>query len=61
MHYIEAFDRNQMVMTSWYSLVEPESTARLIDAFVNSLKCAFFACVPYQAVLAYDLKCCLTG
>lgn len=37
MHYIKAFDRNQMVMTSWDSLVEPESTARLIDAFVNSL------------------------
>lgn len=37
MHYVEAFDRNQMMITSWDSMVEPESTARLIDAFVNSL------------------------
>lgn len=37
MHYVTAFDRNQMMMTTWDSMVEPESTARLIDAFVNSL------------------------
>ncbi len=37
MHYVEAFDRNQMILTSWDSMVEPDSTARLIDAFVNSL------------------------
>ena len=37
MHYVETFDRNQMMMTTWDALVEPESTARLIDAFVNSL------------------------
>ncbi len=37
MHYVEAFDRNQMMMTTWDCMVEPESTARLIDAFVNSL------------------------
>ena len=37
MHYIESFDRNQMIMTAWDSLVAPESTARLIDAFVDSL------------------------
>ncbi len=37
MHYVEAFDRNQMMMTTWDSMVDPESTARLIDAFVNSL------------------------
>lgn len=40
MHYIEAFDRNQMMITSWDSMVDPESTARLIDAFVNSLNLA---------------------
>ena len=37
MHYVEAFDRNQMMMTTWNSMVEPDSTARLIDAFVDSL------------------------
>lgn len=37
MHYVKAFDRNQMMMTTWDSMVEPDSTARLIDAFVNSL------------------------
>ena len=37
MHYVEAFDRNQMMMTTWDSMVEQDSTARLIDAFVNSL------------------------
>ncbi len=37
MHYVEVFDRNQMMMTTWDSMVDPESTARLIDAFVNSL------------------------
>ena len=37
MHYIESFDRNQMMMTTWDSMVDPESTARLIDAFVDNL------------------------
>lgn len=37
MHYVKTFDRNQMMMTTWDSMVEPDSTARLIDAFVNSL------------------------
>lgn len=37
MHYVKAFDRNQMMMTTWDSMVDPESMARLIDAFVNSL------------------------
>ncbi len=37
MHYVEAFDRNQMMMASRDSMVDPESTARLIDAFVNSM------------------------
>lgn len=40
MHYVETFDRNQMMMTTWDSMVDPESTARLIDAFVNSLDLA---------------------
>lgn len=37
MHYIKAFDRNQMMMTTWDSMVDSDSTARLIDAFVDSL------------------------
>lgn len=37
MHYVKAFDCNQMMMTTWDSMVNPDSTARLIDAFVNSL------------------------
>ena len=37
MHYIESFDRNQMMMTTWDSMVDSESTAKLIDAFVDSL------------------------
>lgn len=37
MHYVRAFDRNQFMMTTWDSMVDPESTARLIDAFVDSL------------------------
>lgn len=37
MHYVETFDRDQFMMTTWDSMVDPESTARLIDAFVDSL------------------------
>ena len=37
MHYVKMFDRNQVMMATWDSMVEPDSTARLIDAFVNSL------------------------
>lgn len=37
MPYIKTFDRNQMMLCSWDSFVAPESTARLIDVFVNSL------------------------
>lgn len=37
MPYVSTFDRTQMMMCSWDSFVEPESIARLIDAFVNSL------------------------
>lgn len=37
MHYVQAFDRDQIMMTTWDSMVDPESTARLIDAFVDSL------------------------
>lgn len=40
MHYVKAFDRNQMMMTTWDSMVDADSTARLIDAFVNSLNLA---------------------
>lgn len=38
MHYVKAFDRNQMMITTWDSMVDPDSDARLIDAFVNSLE-----------------------
>lgn len=38
MPYIPTFDRTQMMMCSWDSFVDPESIARLIDAFVNSLE-----------------------
>ena len=37
MHYVRAFDRDQFMMTTWDSIVDRESTARLIDAFVESL------------------------
>lgn len=37
MPYVSTFNRNQMMMCSWDSFVDPESIARLIDAFVNSL------------------------
>lgn len=37
MHYVHGFDRNQVMITNWDSMVDPESTARLIDAFVDSL------------------------
>ena len=37
MHYIDSFDRNQMMITTWDAMVDPESTARLIDSFVDSL------------------------
>lgn len=37
MPYIKTFDRDQMMVCSWDSFVDPESTARIIDAFVNSL------------------------
>lgn len=37
MPYVPAFDRTQMMMCSWDSFVDPESVARLVDAFVNSL------------------------
>lgn len=37
MHYVETFDRDQFMMITWDSMVDSESTARLIDAFVDSL------------------------
>lgn len=37
MPYVPIFDRTQMMMCSWDSFVDPDSVARLIDAFVNSL------------------------
>ena len=40
MHYVQEIDRDQVMMTTLDSMVEPNSTARLIDAFVNSLDLA---------------------
>lgn len=40
MPYVSGFDRSQIMMCSWDSFVEPESIAKLIDAFVNSLDLA---------------------
>lgn len=37
MPYVSTFNRNQMMFCSWDSFVGPESIARIIDAFVNSL------------------------
>ena len=37
MPYIKTFDRDQMMFCSWDSFVAPDSTVRIIDAFVNSL------------------------
>ena len=37
MAYVPGFDRTQMMFCSWDMLVDEESIARLIDAFVNSL------------------------
>lgn len=42
MPYISTFNRNQMMVCSWDSLIAPESIARLIDAFVNSLELTKF-------------------
>ena len=43
MPYVKTRDRNQMMFCSMDSFVDPESTARLIDAFVNSLDLQEFA------------------
>ena len=37
MPYISGFDRNQLMCCSWDTLVDKESIARIIDAFVNLL------------------------
>lgn len=37
MIYVPGFDRTEMMFCSWNMLVDEESIARLIDAFVNSL------------------------
>ncbi len=42
MPYIKTFDREQMMFCSWDSLVDAQSIARIIDAFVNSLNMADF-------------------
>ena len=37
MPYVKTIDRNQMYMTSLDMMVDPDSIARIIDAFVDSL------------------------
>lgn len=37
MPYVSGFDRSQMMFCSWDTLVDEQSIARIIDAFVNSL------------------------
>lgn len=37
MPYIKTFDRTQLMFCSWDSFVDPQSIARIIDAFVDSL------------------------
>ena len=58
MHYIESFDRNQMMMTTWDSMVDPESTARLIDAFVDNLDMSEYEVkkLPFEGRPPYDPK-----
>lgn len=34
MHYVEVFDKNQIMMETWDSTADLDSTERLIDAFV---------------------------
>ena len=59
MHYVKAFDRNQIMMTTWDSMVEPDSTARLIDAFVNSLDLSDYGVkeMATEGRPPYDPKC----
>lgn len=40
MPYVKTFDRSQLMMCTWDDMVDPESIARLIDAFVDSLDLA---------------------
>ena len=56
MAYVETFDRSQMMMCSWDVLVERESVARLIDAFVDSLNLSDYGVkeMPVEGRPAYD-------
>ena len=40
MPYVQTFNRDQMMLCTWDALVEADSDARIIDAFVNSLDLA---------------------
>ncbi len=61
MPYIPTFDRTQMMMCSWDSFVAPESIARLIDAFVNSLELTKYGIkeVAREGRPGYDPKGCI--
>ncbi len=58
MPYIQGFDRDQMMLCTWDSFVEPDSTARLIDAFVDSLDLSQYKVkeVASEGRPAYDPK-----
>lgn len=58
MLYIKTFDRDQMMFCSWDSLVDEQSIARVIDAFVDSLNLVHLE-VKESATegrLAYELR-----
>lgn len=58
MRYVKGIDRDQVMMCSLDSLVDPESDARLIDAFVESLDLEGLAIIKSKAASegrpAYD-------
>ena len=58
MHYVETLDRNQLMMTTWDSMVDEYSTARLIDAFVESLDLSEYGVndMPKEGRPPYDPK-----
>jgi transposase len=61
MPYIQAMDREQLMMCSLDSFVEPESIARVIDVFVNGLDLSKLEFNKSEAALegrpSYDPKC----
>jgi transposase len=58
MPYVKTFERNQMMLCSWDMLVDEHSTARIIDAFVNSLDLSKYGVkeMAYEGRPSYDPK-----